>query len=149
MSDPIKRTLPTRLPTALDHELQQKKHEVFDHRPGEVDAVSGAQAARAGANFDEKIYWMPESYNALRRELHENWPTLFARVGYAMAFDAPMFIEMMDAALDTKTGFDSDRVDATCKKYLDLLRIKRGVSPLHPTAAWNQGPKLITGESDV
>lgn len=146
MSD--KRTvLPTRLPTALDHELNQAKKEVHDYRPGEVDAVSGAQAARPGANFDEKIYWMPEVFNALRRELNENWPHLFARVGWAMAFDAPTFIEMMDAALDTKTGFDSDRVEATCAKYLDMLRIKRGLSPLHPTAAWNQGPKIITGES--
>ena len=130
-------TLPTKLPTALEHELNQPKQEARIYSPGELDDPNVHKQAPENAHISEKVYMFPDSYNALRKYLHDEFPTLFALVGYPMAFDAPRFIELMDAALDTRTTFDSHKVDATCKKYLDLLRIKKGLKPLHPTAAWS------------
>ena len=129
-----KRTvLPTKFATPFEDELALPEKEVQDYssalpedsEPGRMNAP-----ARPDANFDEKVYMFPESYNALRRELFENWPSLFQTVGHAMAFDAIRFIELMDAALDTKTTFDTAKVDSISKKYLNLLRNKRGLSSL-------------------
>lgn len=133
LSNKIKHTLPTRMPTEFDHERAQPKYEAHIYNSAPLDSQDGRmhKDARAGANFDEKIYMMPESYNALRIELHDNWPNLWQLVGGPMAFDAVRFIEMMDDALDTKTTFDSAKVDGICKKYLDLLRALRGLAPLH------------------
>lgn len=130
------RTLPTKFATAFDDAAALPKHEVHMYNNAPLDSEPGRCHAPVAenANFDQKVYMFPESYNALRRELYEYWPNLFGLVGYAMAFDAVRFIELMDAALDTKTTFDSQKVDGTCKKYLDLLRNKRGLSNLHTAA---------------
>ena len=129
-----KRTvLPTTLPTeAKDHANapRQEAQDYSAHLPEDSTPGRMNKLAREGANFDEKIYLFPESFNALRRELDDWWPTLFKKVGYAMAFDAITFIEMMDDALDTKTTVDSLKVEAISKKYLNLLRNKRGVSSI-------------------
>ena len=129
-----KRTvLPLRFATAQEDEANLPKYEAKDysaHLPVDSEAGRMNKEAAKDASFDQKVYLMPESYNALRRELDEYYPNLFARVGYVMAFDASTFIEMMDAALDTKTTFDSDKVSAICHKYLNLLRNKRGLSSL-------------------
>lgn len=79
-------------------------------------------------NFDQKIYLFPESYNQLRKELYENWPTLWKLVGWPMAFAANVFVETMNEALDLRVILDSDRVDAICTEYLQALRKKRGLS---------------------
>lgn len=77
-------------------------------------------------NFDEKIYWFPESYNQLRKEIFENWPNLWAVVGYRMAFIAEEFVENMNAALDMNLVLDSEKVDAICTAYLEALWKLRG-----------------------
>lgn len=76
-------------------------------------------------NFDQKIYWFPPHFNLLRQELFENWKTLWALVGWAMAFRAEMFIEYMNDALDMGLALDSDSVDWTCEQYLIELRRRR------------------------
>lgn len=83
-------------------------------------------------SFDRKVYMMPESYNALRREMQQNYPTLWEGVGWFMAFDfGGRFVELMDAACDTKTlVMGTDYVDNMCKRWLNALRQKRGVSKL-------------------
>jgi hypothetical protein len=86
--------------------------------------------APENAHISEKVYLFPESFNALRIEMDSNWPQLWKAAGWYMAFDSITFIEQMDAALDTKTTFDSAKVDAICRKYLNLLRNKRGLSDL-------------------
>lgn len=132
--DGWKNPMPTKFATAADDAANLPKQEAVDYSSAlPLDSEPGKmhKEARKDANFDEKVYMMPESFNALRRELDANWPALFARVGYAMAFDAITFIEMMDGALDTKTTFDSAKVDAICAKYLNLLRNKRGISSIH------------------
>lgn len=127
------KVLPTKFATAQDDAAALPKYEEHMYNAAPVDSEAGRMhaPARAGANFDEKIYMLPESFNALRRELYDNWPALFEFVGHAMAFDAPRFLQLMDSALDTKTTFDSAKVDGISKKYLDLLRAKRGLRPLH------------------
>lgn len=110
------------------------KHEVVEYDAGPTDNEAGVQEHKivdANAHISEKVYMFPESYNALRRELDTYYPNLFASVGWPMANDAPTFIEMMDAALDTRTTFDTAKVDSICKKYLNLLRAKRGISAIH------------------
>lgn len=129
-----KRTvLPIKFATQADDMANLPRKEAVDYSSAlPVDSEPGKmhKEARKNANVDEKVYLFPDSFNALRTELDTYWPTLFARVGYVMAFDAIAFIEMMDGALDTKTTFDSAKVDAISKKYLNLLRNKRGVSSL-------------------
>lgn len=82
-------------------------------------------------NFDSKIYMFPESYNALRRELFENWQLdIWPYVSWSMAFAANIFVERMNEVLDLRVVLDSDKVDAICVEYLNALRAKRGVSKL-------------------
>lgn len=89
-------------------------------------------------NFDQKIYLFPPSFNALRKELHENWPTLFygtptqagTTVAHAMAFDGPHFVAALNEALDMDVQFDTDNVSGICHTFLNALRKKRGLSEL-------------------
>lgn len=87
------------------------------------------------AHITEKIYLFPESYNALRRELHEHWPTLWQLVGWTMAHQAEAFVEIMNDALDLKLQLDGNKVGATCHTYLNALRKKRGLSAIPGTGA--------------
>jgi hypothetical protein len=81
-------------------------------------------------NFDQKIYMFPESYNALRREIFENWPNLWVAVSWAMANRAEYFVEQMNDALDLKLQFDTGKVASICHTYLNALRNKRGLSSI-------------------
>jgi hypothetical protein len=111
-----------------DRALESNRRQEYS---GDADA--------AKKNFDQKLYLFPESFNALRRELDSNWPTLFNTVdpatGYSLAwcmvFKAEEFISILNGALDLMVQMDSDNVDAICKTFLDALREKRGVSRLN------------------
>lgn len=81
-------------------------------------------------NFDQKIYYFPESYNALRKELVEHWPEIWPLVAWTMAFDGPAFVETMNTGLEVKVQFDTHKVDAICSFYLNELRKKRGLQPI-------------------
>jgi hypothetical protein len=90
-------------------------------------------------NFDEKIYMFPESFNALRKELTDHWPVFFSSVkpgqemsvAYAMVYDAPTFIGMMNDALDMQVQMDSDNVSEICHTFLNGLRKLRGLSAIN------------------
>jgi len=125
------KVLPTKFATPFEDAANLPKHESHMYNNAPLDKDTGDQRADPNANIDQKVYWFPEAYNALRIEMHEHWPSLFAAVGWFMAHDGIRFIECMDAALDTKTTFDSAKVNGICAKYLDLLRNKRGLSSLH------------------
>jgi hypothetical protein len=130
----------------LVYEAGLPKREVAEYSPGPDDPPLPAPVPDT-AHISEKVFYFPDSYNALRKELFENWPNLWELVGWPMAFDGAMFVELMDDALDTKTTFDTHKVDSLCKKYMDLLYIKRGLTPLHATANWDHGPKVwLPGE---
>lgn len=81
-----------------------------------------------------KIFMFPESYNELRKELVNNWPDLWSdpRCGWAMAFDADLFVEFMNTKLDgvykvvLATREDELRIDHVCKIFLTELRRRRG-----------------------
>lgn len=125
----LAKVLPTKLPTALDHEVNLPKQEVNDYNAGmPLDTGRSEQKPATGNDLADKIYLFPESYNALREELMTNWPNLWDIVGYPMAFDAITFIELMDNALDLKTTWDSAKVGAICHRYWNTLRVKRGLS---------------------
>lgn len=85
-------------------------------------------------NFDQKIYMFPESYNQLRKELHDYWPNLWAGVSWPMAFAANMFVERMNEALDMTIQFDSGKVDFICESFLvklqDLRKKQIGLAEL-------------------
>lgn len=89
-----------------------------------------ADPVSASKNFDQKIYFMPESYNALRRELHDNWPNLWIRVQWFMAHNAQQFVNEMNDALDCKIQFDTAKVESICAEFLNKLRALRGLSKL-------------------
>lgn len=84
-------------------------------------------------NFDQRVYYFPESYNQLRKELCENWPTLWALVSWPMVFAAQVFIENMNEALDMNEVLDSERVDAVCSAYLAELQ-RRRFAAAHPSS---------------
>jgi hypothetical protein len=79
-------------------------------------------------NFDQKIYMFPDSFNALRAEIHDHWPTLWALVSWRMANNAPEFVDVMNDALDLNVIFDTEQVGAICDTFLTALRKKRGLS---------------------
>ena len=91
----------------------------------------GDTPAPNGTHISEKVYLAPESFNQLRKELCEHWPNLWKIVGWHMAFNAPQFCYSMDEALGLISQFDTSNVDGICKRYLDELRFKRGLSRLH------------------
>lgn len=109
--------------------------QVASYKPQQIakgadDAVTTDLEGSEKKNFDQKIYMFPEEYLALRRELSENHPELWQAVGYYMAFNGPMFVFTMNAILDMKLQFDTDKVAAICKEYLNRLRKHRGLSEL-------------------
>ena len=85
---------------------------------------------------------MPESYNALRRYLDSDFPELFALVGYNMAFNGPVFVQQMDATLDTVTQFDTENVDGMCAFFLDKLRALKGLKPLNSESIYKRNYKM-------
>lgn len=128
----LSKVLPIKLPTPADHEANLPKQEVNDYSSA-LPVDTGPQSVHkpaTGSDLADKIYMFPESYNALREELCNYYPNLWERVGHAMAFDAITFIELMDAALDLKTTWDSAKVGAICHRYWNELRAKRGLSRL-------------------
>lgn len=133
MSQEKRTVLPTKFATPWDDAAQQPKHEArnySEHLPMDAGRQSTHKPVASDAPLEDKVYYFPESYNALRVYLHDAFPNLWQVVGHAMAFDAVKFIEMMDAALDMKTTFDSAKVGAICHRYLNALRAKKGLSPI-------------------
>ena len=133
MAEDKRTVLPTKFATPAEDEANLPRYEEHMYTGGEVDSQPGRmhKLVDPNAHISEKVYLFPDSFNALRIELNDHFPHLFQVVGWPMVNDGIRFIELMDGALDTKTTFDSAKVDAISKKYLDLLRALRGLSPLH------------------
>lgn len=80
-------------------------------------------------NFDQKIYWFPPHFLALREEIANNWTeTLWPKVAWYMANQAEEFIERMNEWCSMRLPFDSAKVDWTCEQYLNKLRRMRGAA---------------------
>lgn len=90
-------------------------------------------------NFDQKIYYFPEEFNALRRELEQYWPAFFGTINpefgfspaWAMVHNGPQFIGLMNGALDMDMQLDTENIAGICKAYLNKMRAMRGVSPIN------------------
>lgn len=72
-------------------------------------------------NFDQKIYMFPPAYNALRKELNENWPALWAVSSWYMANRPEEFCGIMNGATELRIIFDSGAVNWMCDKWLNQL----------------------------
>jgi hypothetical protein len=99
-------------------------------------------------NFDQKIFWFPESYNELRKEMFTHWnPKVTGkhphhmlaevrwsdvRCSWAMAYDAEMFVEYMNEKLKgvykiaLRTNDDELKIGYICSVFLKELRRIRG-----------------------
>lgn len=124
------------LPSLEKSLLEEQNRQLAEIKPQTVlskedTGQSAHKLVDPKANFDQKIYMFPESYNALREELYNHWPNLWELVSWCMAFQAEDFVAIMNGALDMKLQVDGNKVDATCQAYLDALRAKRGLSKLH------------------
>lgn len=98
---------------------------------------------RSKEHVSQKVYMFPPAYNALREELFTHWPVLWnSPLQYFMWNNGPMFVEAMDEVLDLVTQFDTENVDGICKKFLDELRVKRGVSRLHNPAEYRNNDQM-------
>lgn len=129
-----RKVLPTKFATPQEDLANLPQSEAKDYSsalPEDSDPVRMHREVDPKEHVSQKIYLFPESYNQLRIYLMEAFPQLWKLVGGPMAWDAVAFIELMDAACDCKTTFDSAKIDAICARYLDLLRKKRGLSPLN------------------
>lgn len=93
-------------------------------------------------HFSEKLFIFPESFHALRIELQTNYPNLWnTPIQYLMWADQAMFIEEMTKALDlVLVDFDSANLEGVCKRFLDELRERRGVSRLHNPSEYYPDP---------
>lgn len=93
----------------------------------------------ANAEFSKKVYFFPEEFNALRRELeefHRDWfvtvnPLTGTSPAYCMVFDAPQFIGYCNGATGLAVQFDSENVAGICKQFLNAFRAMRGVSAIN------------------
>lgn len=89
-------------------------------------------------HVSESVYWCSAEFNALRKELFEEWseageaigrPNLWAKHGWKMAFQPDMFVVDMCSDLGLVfTGFDSGKEAEICLRFLNALREKRGLS---------------------
>ena len=114
-----------------EEKRQLAEYKPLQSAPGKSEEVVQDLENKEKKNFDQKIYMFPESYNALRKELYENHPTLWQVVGYYMGHNGNLFVHAMNVVLDMNVQFDTDKVDAICKQFLDRLRQHRGVGKLH------------------
>lgn len=91
-------------------------------------------------NFDQKVFMFPEEYNELRKELVAHWSHDRtkkpywgdAQCGWAMAFDAELFVEYMNTHCDHAynvlqvTRDKEQEIAYICRKFLTYLRKRRG-----------------------
>lgn len=100
-------------------------------------------------NFDQKIFWFPDEWTELRKELETHWNPVKTgeyphhllapkvkwtdpRVGWALAFDAEMFLEFMNEQLggvfriSMVTDDKELHIRHICGTFLKELRKKRG-----------------------
>ncbi len=81
-----------------------------------------------------KIFMFPEEWIELRKELVTHWPDLWKHpgVGWAMAFDADLFVETMNSKLDgvynvlLATDDRQRQIGYICGIFLKELRRRRG-----------------------
>jgi hypothetical protein len=83
------------------------------------------------SSFGDKIYQVPESFHALRREMQVNYPETWRTIGGALFWAPETFFGYICEALDIFIQFDTRNVDGMCKKALDAFREKRGLTALH------------------
>lgn len=76
-------------------------------------------------NFDQKVFMFPPAFNALRAELHNNWPVLWQLCSYRMAYMPEEFAQIMNDATDLRVVFDSGAINWMCEKWLNALISKR------------------------
>lgn len=129
-----------------EEEIQHREKQIAEthedgSRPGGDFALpqhNRHQLVNPKAHLSEKLYFFPESFNALRRELEENYPTFFNSINpefgyspaYAMVFNGPQFVGFCNGALEMDVQFDSENIEEICKKFLNGFRQLRGVSPI-------------------
>lgn len=85
------------------------------------------------AEFAQKRFLFPPEFNALRKELETYWqseatcvwPGEQYSILYAMVFDAPMFVLMMNRWLEMHVAFDTGAVQHICRLYLNELEKRR------------------------
>ncbi len=92
----------------------------------------------ATRHISQQVYMVSEEFNALRKELYDNWraePASFAGAnGQAlwyysglMATNPQAFVEIMSMELGEPIQFDSHNEAGICLQILNGLRKKRGV----------------------
>lgn len=111
----------------------------MSHTPEPVDPKIDLVTKKNSVH--DHVYIMSDELLALRKELYDHWraePASFAGAnGQALWYysgllvsDPPAFVEIMALELNMPLIFDSFNEAAICKKILNGLRAKRGVSQL-------------------
>jgi hypothetical protein len=87
---------------------------------------------------DQKVYFFPPEFHALREELQGNWREFFETINpitgtspaHCMVFDAPQFIGYCNGATGLTVQLDTGDVAGTCKTFLNAFRKMRGVGAI-------------------
>ena len=99
------------------------------------------KAEEKGVHISQSVYMASEEFNALRKELYDNWRAEPASVagesGHAlwyysglMVSDPVAFVEIMALETGLPLIFDSANEAQICLQILNALRVKRGVTGL-------------------
>lgn len=127
-------------------EFEARKRLLEATRPNESmiapDVALGAAFADKrvdkNAGFDQKIYYFPPEFHALRNELQDNWRDFFETVSpisgtspaWCMVYDAPQFIGYCNGMTGLTVQLDTGDVAGICKKFLNAFRKLRGVGAI-------------------
>lgn len=141
-TDKLQKALEQENERIAERERQLESTRPDESRPGtdrSLDSPNRHDIADGRKNFDQKIYYFPESFNALRRELEENWLEFFTTVNpldgtspaWCMVHNAPQFIGYCNGATGLSVQFDSENVSGICGEFLNAFRKMRGVSAIH------------------
>jgi hypothetical protein len=111
----------------------------MSHTPEPKHQVADLDAEKKGVHVSNSVYFASEEFNALRKELYDHWredpgsfngKDLWYYSGL-MVQNPPAFVEIMAIELHMPfLVFDSADEAGTCKKILNALRKRRGVSEL-------------------
>lgn len=125
-----------------EQRISAREHQLAINAPREhvvaADGVYRDKRVGDNANFDQKVYFFPPEFHALREELENNWREFFITANplsgtspaWCMVHDAPQFIGYCNGMTGQAIQLDTGDVAYICKQFLNGFRKLRGVGAI-------------------